>query len=57
MPSSPSHTQSYVLHNYVLNSDEGLPERALMFFENIKEDDCLFLYGFSYSESKFDADP
>jgi hypothetical protein len=31
LPSSPSHTQSYsyILHNYVVNSDEGLTERAL----------------------------
>jgi hypothetical protein len=29
----------------------------LMFFEKIYEDDCLFLYGFSYSESKLDAEP
>jgi hypothetical protein len=43
MPSS--HTQSYVFHNYILNSDEGLTERALMFFEKINKDDCLFLYG------------
>jgi hypothetical protein len=29
----------------------------LMFFEKINEDDCLFMYGFSYSESKLDAEP
>jgi hypothetical protein len=29
----------------------------LMFFEKINEDDCLFLYGFSYLESKLAAEP
>jgi hypothetical protein len=35
LDSSPSHTQSYILHNYVLNSDEGLTERALSFLRTI----------------------
>jgi hypothetical protein len=29
----------------------------LIFFEKINEDYCLSLYGFSYSESKLDAEP